>query len=105
MTRQIIAGDLKEVEASLRTYLCTRISGVGPARAALLVNQYGTQILRVLDEPDAAKRLKASGIGLKPHIVDDIIKNWDLNPKKRMRLPQKHSHEVFLAAFQQLSCI
>ena len=77
------AGEMKEVEASLRTYLCSRVPGVGPTRASLLVNQYGSQVLEVLEKPDAVKRLKASGIPLKPHVIEDIVKNWDRNPRKR----------------------
>ena len=83
-------GSLKDhvQRESLERYLTSRIQGVGPGRAAQLVEAHGVDILRHLDSMDAElaiKKLSAiSGVGRKT--AEQMLRSWTLNPKRGMLL-------------------
>ena len=83
-------GSLKDhvQRESLERYLTSRIQGVGPGRAAQLVEAHGIDILRHLDSVDAElaiKKLSAiSGVGRKT--AEQMLRSWTLNPKRGMLL-------------------
>ncbi len=62
--------------AMIEKYLPQFLPGVGPGRAATIVNFYGARTFEVLDSPDAAQQLmKIRGIG--KGIASDIKRAWD----------------------------
>jgi ribosomal protein S13 len=73
---------------SLERYLTTRIKGVGPSRAAQLVEAHGVDILRHLDSSNAElaiKKLSAiSGVGRKT--AEQMLRSWTLNTKRGVLL-------------------
>lgn len=74
------AGDLEQIAASLRLYLTSRIPKVGPKRATLLVDHFGSRIIKVLGSMDAERQLSTVP-ALRP-VAAELKRNWDTNPRR-----------------------
>lgn len=84
------------MEASLRSYLSGRIPGVGPKRASLLAEQFGSDVISVLDSLDAAHQLAAV---LPAHLAAEVKEKWDANPRNsKSSTSSRHCPAVRLSA-------